>query len=119
VDGGRGEELLELAVELGRERLVVRDDERRPLHLGDDVGHGEGLARPGDPEEHLGAIPTPQRLGELDDRARLIAGRLELAPQVERHRTSLTADGALHSGVRTRARGASGPRTWTDPRHRP
>ena len=38
------EELLELARQLGRQRLVVGDHQRGPVGLGDDVGHGEGLA---------------------------------------------------------------------------
>ena len=33
LDGVVGEELLELAVELRRQRLVVRDDQRGPLHV--------------------------------------------------------------------------------------
>ena len=38
------EELLELAVQLGGEGLVVAEDQRRPLGPFDDVGDGEGLA---------------------------------------------------------------------------
>jgi len=47
------EEVLELLVELGRERLVVGEDERRPIELGDDVGRGECFAGAGDAEEDL------------------------------------------------------------------
>ena len=47
------EELLQLRVELGGERLVVREDERRPPGLLDDVRHRERLARAGDAEEGL------------------------------------------------------------------
>ena len=35
---------LEFAVELGGQRLVVRDDQGRHLQLLDDIGHGEGFA---------------------------------------------------------------------------
>ena len=38
------EELAELAVELRRERLVVRHHQRRALHALDDVRDGESLA---------------------------------------------------------------------------
>src|SRR5690606_13964733 len=38
------EEALELAVELGGQRLVVRQDQRWPLRPRDDVGHRERLA---------------------------------------------------------------------------
>jgi len=47
------EEALELRVELGRQCLVVADDEHRPLAPRDDVRHGEGLARTGNPDERL------------------------------------------------------------------
>ena len=48
-----GEERLELVVELRRERLVGRDDQRRLVHRGDDVRHRERLAGAGDAEQHL------------------------------------------------------------------
>ena len=51
-----GEEDLELAVELGGERLVGREDQRRALRRLDHLGHGEGLARAGDAEQHLVAL---------------------------------------------------------------
>ena len=41
-----GEELLELAVELGRERLVVREHQRRLLDLLDHVRHRGVLPEP-------------------------------------------------------------------------
>ena len=47
------EELLELAVQLGGEGLVVAEDQRRPLGPFDDVGDGEGLARPGHAQQGL------------------------------------------------------------------
>ena len=53
MDGVVGKELLELAIELGGQRLVVRHHQRGPLLLLDDVGHGEGLARAGHAHEHL------------------------------------------------------------------
>ena len=73
-----GEEALELAVELRGERLVGREDQRRALGRLDHLGHGEGLARAGDAEQHLVALDaraTP--FDELRDRLRLIALRLE------------------------------------------
>jgi hypothetical protein len=45
------EELAHLAVELGGQGLVGRQQQRRALHLGDDVGDGEGLAGAGDAEQ--------------------------------------------------------------------
>ena len=51
-----GEEALELAVELRGEDLVRREHERRALQRLDHLGHGEGLARAGDAEQHLGLL---------------------------------------------------------------
>ena len=52
-DGVLGEELLQLGIKLGGERLVVRKDERWPLGLLDDVGNGERLPRSRCPQEDL------------------------------------------------------------------
>ena len=75
LDGVRREELAELVAELGGERLVVRDDERRALELLHDPGHRRRLARAGRAEQRLAAVAFAQRRGELPDRARLVAGR--------------------------------------------
>ncbi len=84
------EQLLELAVELAGQRLVVRDDQRRPLHLLHHVGDAEGLAGAGDAEERLLPVAAPQARGQLGDGARLVALRLVVAAQLERHRPILT-----------------------------
>ena len=52
------EELAELGVELRRERLVRRHDQRRPAEARDDVGHRVGLARAGDAEQRLEREPV-------------------------------------------------------------
>ena len=62
------EETLHLAVELRRQRLVGRHHQRRPALAGDDVGHGEGLARPGDAQQHLVALAAFDAGDELLDR---------------------------------------------------
>ena len=43
-DGVVGKQLFELVVELSREGFVGGHDQRRPVHLGDDVRHGKSLA---------------------------------------------------------------------------
>ena len=63
-----GEELLELGAELGRQRLVVGHDQRRPLDLLDHVGHREGLAGAGDAEQRLMPLPGLDALDQLRDR---------------------------------------------------
>ena len=73
-----GEELLHLAVELRGERLVGRQDQGRALGRLDHLGHGEGLARPGDAEQHEVAIAGADAGGQLADGLRLVAGGLVL-----------------------------------------
>jgi hypothetical protein len=46
-------ELLELAAELGCQGLVVGNDQGGALHLGNDIGNGEGLARAGNAQQSL------------------------------------------------------------------
>ena len=72
-----GKEALELAVELRRQRLVGREDQRRALGRLDHLGHGEGLARAGDAKQHLVALARLDALDQLLDRLRLVALRLE------------------------------------------
>ena len=79
-----GEEALELAVELGGEDLVRRDDQRRPLQGLDDLGHGEGLAGAGDAEEHLARLAVLcDAFDQFADRRRLVAGRLVVGDDLE------------------------------------
>src|SRR5580704_2811109 len=47
------EERLELVIELRRQRLVVRHDERGPVQVFDDLGHRKSFARAGDAQQHL------------------------------------------------------------------
>ncbi len=57
-----GEKLPEFMVELGRQGLVGRDNQRRPLDPGDHMGHGKRLAGAGHAEQHLVVFPeiSPQ-----------------------------------------------------------
>ena len=70
-----GKEAPELAVELGGQRLVGREDQRRALGLLDHLGHGEGLARAGDAEQHLDAVVALHALDQFADRGGLVALR--------------------------------------------
>ena len=69
----RGEELLELVIELGGEGLVVGQDEGGAVGLLDDLGHGEGLAGAGDAEQHLVLFSGGEAVDELLDGAGLVA----------------------------------------------
>ena len=87
-----GEEFAELGPELGGERLVGREHQRRTLLLGDHVGDGEGLARPGHPEQDLLALALGQPAIERCDRGGLITGGFERREQLESgHPLSLMA----------------------------
>ncbi len=79
------EELLELAVELGGQRLVVREDQRRPLHGLNDVGHRERLARAGDAHQHLVLAARLRARDQRGDGLRLIAGRLKRTFETKLH----------------------------------
>ena len=78
------EEVFEFAIELGSERLVWREDERRALSALDDVRHGEGLARAGDAEQDLVELVFFFQAGDkFVDRLGLVAGGLVLGVELE------------------------------------
>ncbi len=83
LDGVLGEEAAEFLVELRRQGLVVRHDERRAIHARDRLRHRERLPRPGDAQQDLGLVAAIQPIDELVDRARLIAAQLEIRDQRE------------------------------------
>ena len=81
------EELAELVAELRGERLVVRDDERRPLHLLDRERHRRRLARAGHAEQRLEAVAGVDARGQLVARLRLVGDGRVGGVQLElRHR---------------------------------
>ena len=77
------EKLLELRAELGSQGLVVGQHQGWPVHLCDDVGHGEGLAGAGDTQEHLLVQAVFQAFGQGLNGFRLISGGLERRVQLE------------------------------------
>ena len=77
------EEVAELRGQLRGQRAVGREHQRRPLVLGDDVRHREGLAGAGGPEHGLHRQTAIEALAELLDRPRLVARRPEIADQLE------------------------------------
>ena len=70
------EERLELVVELRRQGLVMRQDQRGAIQLLDDLGHREGLARSGDAEQHLVLVAVQNAARQRLDRLPLISLRL-------------------------------------------
>ena len=69
-----GEELLELAVELCRQCLVVRNDQRWFIQLLDDIGHRKGLTGAGDAKECLALVAFFKAPDQLLDGLGLVAG---------------------------------------------
>ena len=68
-----GEERLEFLVELRRQRLVVREDQRRLAYVLDDVRHGERLAGTRDAKQRLELFSVLETFGEFFDGLRLVA----------------------------------------------
>jgi len=91
-DSVAGEELLELVIKLRGKRLVMRQNQRRPLRLLDDLGHGEGLARAGHAQQHLVLLARGQALHQLGDSAGLIPARLVGGHQLKVHAKYYTAE---------------------------
>jgi len=78
-----GKKLLELAAQLGGQRFVVGDDQRRAVQPGDDVRRGERLSRPRRSEQRLMFPPRPYALHNFLDRLRLVALRRIFRDQLE------------------------------------
>ena len=73
------EELLELVKKLRRKRLVVCQNEGRPIEPLDHFRHGKGLARSCDAEQDLMLLARLDSGEELLDSAALVAPRLVIA----------------------------------------
>ena len=82
------EELLELGVELGGERFVVRHDEGRALNRLDHVGHGERFAGAGHAHERLNFFTGTKPRHQLRDRLRLVARGLKRRNELKIHFTN-------------------------------
>ena len=70
------EKLLELRAKLSRQGLVVGQHQRGTLHPFDDLGHGIGLSRAGDAQQHLLGKAVFNSPRQSLDRLRLVAGGL-------------------------------------------
>ena len=71
-----GEELLELAIELRRQGLVMGHDDGWPLDLLNHIGNGESLARTGYPEQGLMGKPGFNAVNQSRNRFGLVTSRL-------------------------------------------
>ena len=70
------EELPEFRAKLSRQRLVMRQNQSRPIELFNHRGHGEGLARAGDAQQSLLPQPPLHTIDQALDCRRLVTGRL-------------------------------------------
>ena len=88
-----GEELFELLIELTGQRFVMDQHQCGLLHLRDHIGHGEGLAGPGDTEQRL-VLPASCNPGyQLIDGLALISAGLEGSFELKRrHGTTFSQD---------------------------
>ena len=84
-----GEELPKLRAQLGGQGLVVGQHQGGPVHLGNDVCHGEGLARAGDAQQRLLLHACVQALHQLLDGLGLVPRGLVIGHQLEPFRLSL------------------------------
>ena len=75
--------LLHFSIELGRQGLVVRHDDCRPLKPLNHVGDGECFARAGHAEQGLMHQPVFEPLHQRVDSLGLIAGRLVRGLELE------------------------------------
>ncbi len=78
------EELFHLTIQLRRQRFVRRENHRRTLEIGNDVGNGEGFARTGNPQQGLVRQPVLQPLFQATNSLGLIPGRTESRIQFKR-----------------------------------
>ena len=70
-----GKKRAELGTQLCRQRFVMRQHQRGAVALGNDIGHGKGLAAAGHAQQGLAAVAPLHPLHQLRDRLRLVAGR--------------------------------------------
>ena len=72
-------------IQLRGQSFVMCQNQRGAPGLLDQLGHGEGLARPGHAEEDLMLLTGFNTAIELVNRDRLVAARLIIAVQLEFH----------------------------------
>ena len=66
-----------LVVELGRQSLVGRQNQRRAVDRGDDIGHGKGLAGTGNTQQDLAFCTAEDLFGDGLDGLGLVSAGFE------------------------------------------
>ena len=72
-----GEEALHFLIQLCRQRLVMTKHQGGLIDVGNDIGHGEGLAGTRHSEQHLRLVAAPDAVGKLADSLGLVARGLK------------------------------------------
>lgn len=80
-----GEELFELAIQLGHQRFVMRKHQRWLLNLLNNVGNGKSLTRTGYAQQGLVFFSALNSFGKLPYSLGLITGRLVRCMYLECH----------------------------------
>ena len=83
LDGVVREELAELGVQLGGQRLVVRQDQRRLAVTCRSLSQSEGLSGAGRAKQRLVTQAPAEAIDELVDRPGLVAGGFEWRSEIE------------------------------------
>ena len=91
-----GQQLAELVGQLGGQGLVGRHHQGGPLQPLDQPGGRRGLAGAGRAEQHDVALAAPDPPLQVVDRLRLVAGRVEVADDLERRHPALEVGGRSH-----------------------
>jgi len=81
LDGILREKLTHLAIKLGGQRFVRRENDGRSLYFLDDAGDRERLAGSRNTEQRLSCKAVIQTFNQSGNRLRLIAGRIEFGHQ--------------------------------------
>ncbi len=89
LDGVVGKQLAQLVGELRGQRLVGLEDQDGALQLLGHPGHGRGLAGAGGTQQDDVLLPALDPPGDLGDRRRLVARRLEVGDDLERRHPAL------------------------------
>ena len=69
------EKALELAIQLGSQRLVMAQNQCRLIDIGNDVGYGKRFPRPGHSQQGLCRKPLANPVRQLGDGLGLVSGR--------------------------------------------
>src|ERR1035438_924523 len=113
-------EAFEFVVKLRRQCLVVRQDQRRPSHRLDHLGHGESLSGSRHAQQHLVLLAFPHAARQFGNGVFLVAARPVVDRQSKAHPSRLAqlrGDRSQKSGVRSQKSSRELPAQSLRPRY--